>query len=53
MTSSGEERFQGAVPAWEIAQTSLRLRLGEQEWEELMRVSNRVTEIITQEGEMS
>jgi DNA-binding MarR family transcriptional regulator len=53
MTSPGEERFQVAVPAWEIAQTSLRLRLGEQGWEELMRVSNRVTEIITQEGEMS
>jgi DNA-binding MarR family transcriptional regulator len=51
LTPVGKERFRAAVPAWETAQTNLRLRLGEQGWEELMRVSNRVTEIITREGE--
>lgn len=53
LTPAGEGQFRGAVPAWEIAQANLRLRLGEQGWEEVMRVSNRVTEMITREGEMS
>jgi DNA-binding MarR family transcriptional regulator len=52
LTPAGEERFRSVVPAWEMAQANLRVRLGEHGWEEVMRVSNRVTEAITREGDV-
>jgi DNA-binding MarR family transcriptional regulator len=53
LTASGEGRFRGAVPAWQVAQARLRGSLGEQGWQELMEMSNRVTEMVTREGDMS
>jgi DNA-binding MarR family transcriptional regulator len=53
LAPAGDERFRLAVPAWEQAQARLRRWLGEQEWQELMEMLNRATEIVRREGDMS
>jgi hypothetical protein len=53
LAPAGEARFRLAVPAWEEAQARLRRWLGEKGWQELMEMSNQVTEMVTTEGDMS
>jgi len=53
LAPAGQERFRLAVPAWDEAQARLRRWLGEQGWQELMEMSNRVTEMVTREGDVS
>jgi DNA-binding MarR family transcriptional regulator len=57
LSKAGEDQFKLAVPLWEKAQSRLRQQLGEgrkneSQWNELMKLNNRVTQAVT-EGALS
>ena len=53
LAKAGEAQFARALPAWEKTQEEWREKLGEQDWQGLMRVSNAVTELVRTKGETS
>jgi DNA-binding MarR family transcriptional regulator len=52
LTKSGAARFQMARPYWEDAQTRMRQRLGEHRWGELTELTNYVTGVVTEDGDV-
>jgi DNA-binding MarR family transcriptional regulator len=52
LTQSGEALFQRAFPYWERVQGKLRQRLGETRWNQLMALTNELTEAVTNEGDV-
>jgi len=53
LSEVGEKLFIRALPAWQNVQARLRGRLGDQGWEQLMRMSNEVTNLVTKQGDVS
>jgi DNA-binding MarR family transcriptional regulator len=51
LAKAGKTRFQRALPGWESAQSVLRNHLGER-WEDLMSLTNEVTNAVTEYGEL-
>ena len=47
LAKAGEALFERALPHWERVQGSLRQRLGESRWNELMQLTNELTEAVT------
>ena len=52
LTKSGAARFQMARPYWEDAQMRMRQRLGEHRWGELTELTNYVTGVVTEDGDV-
>src|SRR3981081_3257484 len=51
LSSAGEEKLKGALPLWEKVQSRLRRQIGEQAWNNLLRLTLQVTDAITTKGE--
>jgi len=51
LAKSGEKLLERAMPVWEKLQDKVRTQLGAEEWEKLMQIANRVTNLTTEEGE--
>ncbi len=52
LSKTGEVQLRRALPRWEKLQTRLRLQLGEGQWDELTKLTNNVTNAVT-EGALS
>lgn len=50
LSTSGEIQFNRALPYWERAQSRARQKLGATEWNELTRLTDRVTNALTEKG---
>ena len=48
---AGKARLKQALPVWENVQSHLRARLGARAWNNLLRISKEVTELVNKEGE--
>lgn len=48
LTNEGKRKYQSAVPYWESAQRELRRILGDQGWQQLMRMSTRTAGLVQQ-----
>lgn len=46
LSPRGSEKLQRATPAWEKTQTALRRRLGDQTWNDLSKLTRKVTSTI-------
>ena len=51
LSSDGEEKLKRALPWWEKVQSRLRREIGEQAWNNLLRLTLQVTDAITTKGE--
>jgi DNA-binding MarR family transcriptional regulator len=51
LAESGEKLLERAMPVWEKLQDKVRTQLGAEEWEKLMQIANRVTNLAREEGE--
>ncbi|HEY4781218.1 MAG TPA: MarR family winged helix-turn-helix transcriptional regulator [Chthoniobacterales bacterium] len=51
LSSAGEEKLKRALPLWEKVQSRLRRQIGEQAWNNLLRLTLQVTDPITTKGE--
>ncbi len=51
LTKEGEAMYKRALPAWERAQRRLRKRIGNAEWEQLMKLTNGLAHVVTEGGE--
>jgi len=47
LAKAGKTQLNRALPAWEELQSRLRKQLGEQQWKNLLQVTNEVTELVT------
>jgi DNA-binding MarR family transcriptional regulator len=45
LSKAGEAKLNRALPEWEKAQSHLRRQIGEQRWQDLMTLSNQITEL--------
>ena len=50
LSKSGYEQLARVLPVWREIQSRLRRQLGEQLWENLPRLTDQVTEVITAQG---
>jgi DNA-binding MarR family transcriptional regulator len=50
LAKGGHERLNRALPLWEKVQSELRQKIGERQWEELLQMTRKVTDLAT-EGE--
>jgi DNA-binding MarR family transcriptional regulator len=50
LSSAGGSKLRRALPVWEKVQSRLRGKLGKQEWESLLRLTQHVTEIAKTQG---
>ncbi len=46
LSKAGQLRFEKAVPLWEKAQTGLRRKLGDDQWNTLLKFTNDLTNLI-------
>jgi DNA-binding MarR family transcriptional regulator len=53
LSKTGEAQLKRALPHWEKAQAQLRLQLGQHQWDELARLTNNVTDAVTERGDLS
>jgi DNA-binding MarR family transcriptional regulator len=53
LSSGGEAQLRRALPVWERVQSRLRNQLGEQPWNNLLQLTNQVTDKATTLGESS
>jgi DNA-binding MarR family transcriptional regulator len=53
LSKAGEVQLSRALPRWEKAQERLRLRLGERQWDDLTKLTNTVTNAVTEAGGLS
>lgn len=53
LSKAGETQFKQALPHWEKAQTRLRRRLGEELADNLMKLTQKVTNALMDKGESS
>ena len=51
LTKEGEALYKRALPAWERVQKRVRKRTGDVEWEQLMRLTNGLTQAVIEGGE--
>src|ERR1700729_3056568 len=51
LTKEGEAMYKRALPAWERTQRRLRKRIGNVEWEQLMKLTNGLAHVVTEGGE--
>jgi DNA-binding MarR family transcriptional regulator len=51
LTKEGEAIYKRALPAWERTQKKLRKKIGSVEWEQLMRLTNGLTQAVVEGGE--
>jgi DNA-binding MarR family transcriptional regulator len=47
LTKSGEAQLKRALPLWEETQARLRRQLGEEVWQDLLRLNNQITNTLT------
>jgi DNA-binding MarR family transcriptional regulator len=52
LTQEGEVLYRRASPAWERTQRKVRRQIGSVEWEQLMRLTNRLTQTVVEGGEL-
>lgn len=50
LSKAGKAQFKRAFPYWERAQARLRKQLGDSQWNELMKLTDLVTNAITKQG---
>lgn len=48
MTRAGEDLYRRALPQWEKVQARLRRRLGTEQWDRLLQITNSVTASVTE-----
>jgi DNA-binding MarR family transcriptional regulator len=53
LAKAGEKQLSRALPVWERLQSHLERHIGTQEWKNLLQLTDRVTEIVTTQGESS
>jgi DNA-binding MarR family transcriptional regulator len=53
LSGAGKEQFARALPHWERAQARVRHKLGGRHWDELLKLTNHVTNAVTQKGALS
>ena len=53
LSKAGKVKFRHALPRWERAQKRLQGQLTETQWNELMKLTNHVTNVFTKPGEPS
>lgn len=51
LSKAGETKLNRAMLVWEKVQSRLRKQLGEQAWNNLLQLTNRVTELATAQGD--
>jgi DNA-binding MarR family transcriptional regulator len=51
LSSAGEQQLKRALPLWEKVQSRLRRQIGEQAWNDLLRLTLQVTDSIITKGE--
>lgn len=51
LAERGKALLERGTPAWEGAQAEVRRRLGKQAWDDLQRLANQATEVVTTEKE--
>jgi DNA-binding MarR family transcriptional regulator len=51
LAENGQKLLERATPVWEKLQEEVRTKLGAEEWEKLMQMANRVTNLAKEEGE--
>src|ERR1700722_15505338 len=51
LTKEGEALYKRELPAWERVQKRVRKRIGDVEWEQLMRLTNGLTQAVIEGGE--
>jgi DNA-binding MarR family transcriptional regulator len=51
LTKEGEAIYIRALPAWERTQRKLRKRIGDAEWEQLMKLMNGLAKAVVEGGE--
>src|SRR5262245_46479631 len=51
LSTGGVKKLRSAEPAWEKVQSGLRRELGDQGWNDLMRLANQITEALAHTGE--
>ena len=51
LAKGGEELLARAIPVWEGVQARVKSELGGAEWEQLMQLTNRVTDLTREEGD--
>ena len=49
LAKAGQLQLNRALPAWQKVQSRLRRRLGDERWEQLMKLTNEVTATVTEE----
>jgi DNA-binding MarR family transcriptional regulator len=52
LSRSGEAQLKRASPSWERAQAHVHARLGDEVWLNLMKLTNQVTDAVTERGGM-
>jgi DNA-binding MarR family transcriptional regulator len=52
LSGAGEQELNRALPLWEKVQSRLRRQIGEQAWNDLLRLTLQVTDSITTKGEL-
>jgi DNA-binding MarR family transcriptional regulator len=50
LTRAGKSEFNRAVPYWQRSQETLRIQLGKERWDELMKLMNDTTSLIAEQG---
>jgi DNA-binding MarR family transcriptional regulator len=50
LTKQGEAMYKHALPAWERAQKKLRKLIGSAEWDQLMKLTNGLTQTVVEGG---
>jgi DNA-binding MarR family transcriptional regulator len=53
LDKAGRDQFRRALPAWENAQAQLRHKVGDQRWDDLLKLTNDVTTLVTKGGGLS
>ena len=51
LAKGGETKLNRALPVWEKVQSRLRRQLGHQAWNNLLQLTNQVTDLITTQGD--
>jgi DNA-binding MarR family transcriptional regulator len=51
LSRAGEKKLKSALPLWEKVQSRLRRQIGEQAWNDILRLTLQVTDSITDKGD--
>jgi DNA-binding MarR family transcriptional regulator len=51
LTKEGDAIYKRALPAWERTQKKIRTRIGRTDWEQMMKLTNRLTQAVVEGGE--